>query len=209
MSIIKAIKQSFIDKERKGFEKLFYFVDLHSTCIKPNYSAKSIPTEFYPMAKEALQLLSNSDEICLIMYTCSQPDEVAQYVEFFKENGIVFEYVNENPEVTTEKGGYGNYDTKPYINVLMDDKAGFDGEEDWLKIFVYFSQRYDLTESLKTFSEADIEQLYGEIENEGLGYWITHYSYDWHGKDDIFDTLLSDNNINEIEKYFEIIGVIQ
>lgn len=144
MSIIKAIKQSFIDKERKGFDKLFYFVDLHSTAIKPNYSAKSLPTEFYPMAKEALQLLSNSDEICLIMYTCSQPDEVAQYVQFFKDNGIVFEYVNENPEVTTEKGGYGNYDTKPYINVLMDDKAGFDGEEDWFKIHAYFSEKYNL-----------------------------------------------------------------
>ncbi len=142
MSIIRAIKQSFLDMERKGFDKLYYFVDLHSTCIKPNYKAGDIPTEFYPMAKEALQLLSDSEEICLVMYTCSQPNEVVQYVKFFEENGIKFEYINENPEVTTENGGYGNYDKKPYFNVLMDDKCGFSGDEDWTGIFDFFTARY-------------------------------------------------------------------
>ena len=138
MSIVKAIKQSYIDKKRKGFDKLYYFVDLHSTCIKPNYSAESIPTEFYPMAKEALALISEREDICLIMYTCSHPNEVQQYLTFFNDNGINFEYVNENPEVKTNIGGYGNYDTKPYFNVIMDDKAGFDGETDWEKVYTFF-----------------------------------------------------------------------
>ena len=157
MSIIRAIKQSFLDMERKGFDKLYYFVDLHSTCIKPNYTAGAIPTEFYPMAKEALQLLSNSDEICLIMYTCSQPNEVVEYIKFFEENGIKFDYLNENPEVTTMEGGYGNYDTKPYFNVLMDDKCGFSGDEDWEPIHTLFSERYGLTKNVKTLSEEKTE----------------------------------------------------
>jgi hypothetical protein len=34
--------------------------------------------------------------------------------------GLHLEYVNDNPEVTTE--GYGCYDYKPYMNVLFEDK---------------------------------------------------------------------------------------
>ena len=49
----------------------------------------------------------------------------------FEENGIHFDYVNENPEIATNLEGYGNYDKKPYMNVLFEDKAGFDGDTDW------------------------------------------------------------------------------
>lgn len=144
MSIIRAIKQSYMDMERKGFDKMYYFVDLHSTCIKPNYSRDEIPTEFYPYAIECMQILSNTDEICLIMYTCSHPHEVAEYIKLFEDNGIKFDYINENPEVTTNESGYGNYDKKPYFNVLMDDKCGFSGDEDWEGMLEFFKAKYNL-----------------------------------------------------------------
>ena len=78
------------------------------------------------------------------MYTCSHPHEVAEYVKLFEENGITFEYINENPEVTTSESGYGNYDKKPYFNVLMDDKCGFSGDEDWELMLEFFNDKYTI-----------------------------------------------------------------
>ena len=129
--------------ERKGFDRLYYFIDLHSTCIKPDYTAKrgEIPTQFYPMAKEALQLMSQCEDIRLTMYTCSHPHEISKYALFFEEHGINFDWVNENPEVFTVEGAYGNYDKKPYFNAMFEDKAGFNGEEDWKRVYRFFAER--------------------------------------------------------------------
>lgn len=129
--ITRAIKIAFETMKERNWSKVFYMVDLHSTVIRPNYEAGNIPTEFYPNAKEVLQMLTKRDDICLIMYTCSHPHEIEEYHKFFNKHDINFEYVNVNPEVKTQENGYGCYDTKPYMNVLIDDKAGFDGETDW------------------------------------------------------------------------------
>ena len=71
------------------------------------------------------------------MYTCSHPEEIVQYQQFFKSHDIHFDYVNSNPEVVN--GGFGFYDDKPYFNVLFEDKAGFDAEEDWIEVFEVMS----------------------------------------------------------------------
>lgn len=143
MSILKAIETSFITKKEKGWEKMYYFFDIHSTIVKPNYKSGVIPTEFYPYAKETLQYLSTLDEVCMILYTCSHPHEIELYKEFFKNNHINFTFVNENPEILTDPIGYGCYDVKPYINVLFDDKAGFDAEKDWLPVLRLMKQKYN------------------------------------------------------------------
>ncbi len=146
MSIVRAIKVNhFETMERRGWDKTYWFFDLHSTVIKPNYEANNIPKEFYPMAKYVLQELSKRDDIVMIMYTCSHPHEIVQYVEFFKEHNIEFSYVNENPEVTNADTSYGCYDKKPYMNVLLEDKAGFNAEEDWFKI-AKFMKFKDITQ---------------------------------------------------------------
>ena len=132
MSIIKAIRNNHIHSMvRKGWKYTYWAIDLHSTVIKPNYEAGNIPTEFYPLALECLQVISKRPEIKMIMYTCSHPHEQIEYLKFFESKGVIFDFVNVNPEVTTEVGGYGYYEQKPYFNVLFEDKAGFDGETDW------------------------------------------------------------------------------
>ena len=55
-----------------------------------------------------------------------------------KKDGIEFSYINENPEVAG-KTEWGDFDTKMYANVLLDDKAGFDPEEDWHALLHHFS----------------------------------------------------------------------
>ena len=131
MSIIRAIKKSYEDKEIKGFERLYFVFDIHGTILKPNYEYGNIPKEFYPNAKETLQMISKMEDVVMILYTCSHPHEIDQYIEYFKENDIHFDYINENPEIATNLDGYGNYDKKPYMNVLFEDKAGFNGDTDW------------------------------------------------------------------------------
>jgi hypothetical protein len=129
-------------KEKRGWDKTYWFFDIHGTILKPNYQYGKIPKEFYPHAKEAMQLISKLYDVCMVLYTCSHPHEIEQYLEFFKENNINFHYVNENPEVVTDLNGYGCYDKKPYINVLFEDKAGFNPETEWLEVLELLKEKY-------------------------------------------------------------------
>jgi hypothetical protein len=121
-------------KKHESWGFTYWAFDLHSTIIKPNYESGNIPSEFYPFAKQVLQEISKRDDIVMIIYTCSHPHEIEQYKELFEANGIHFKYVNENPEVLTDRDGYGYYEKKFYFNVLFEDKAGFDAENDWYEV---------------------------------------------------------------------------
>ncbi len=94
------------------------------------------------MAKETLQLISKLDDVVMIIYTCSHPHEIDEYLQLFDGYNIIFKYVNENPEVKTEAKGYGCYDKKPYMNVLFEDKAGFDPENDWELVYNLLKEKY-------------------------------------------------------------------
>ena len=142
MSIITAIEDKhFGQMVKRGWDKTYWFFDIHDTIIKPNYKAGDIPTEFFPNAKEALLMINKRSDVCMGLYTCSHPHEIVQYLEFFKGHGIDFEYVNENPEVKTKEGDYGCYDKKPYFNVLFEDKAGFKADTEWLEVINYLKTR--------------------------------------------------------------------
>jgi hypothetical protein len=133
-SIIKALNNLEKIKLLRGWDRTFWAFDIHGTLIKPNYTSERIPTELYEHAIDVLKLLTDDPEVCLMLYTCSHPSEIKEYVEFFNSHGINFEYVNVNPEVKTDLGGYGCYDKKPYFNILFEDKAGFDPESDWIEV---------------------------------------------------------------------------
>ena len=129
-----AIHNCFIEAIRKKWNKVYWAFDIHGVITLPTYIPGTITKNFYPDAKEVLQLISKRKDICMFLYTCSHPEEIKQYQEFFAEHNINFVYANENPEVATLKGGYGNYEKKPYFNVLFEDKAGFVPLTDWLEV---------------------------------------------------------------------------
>ena len=130
--ITRGIENCLRHAKEKGWAKTYWAFDIHGTIVKPNFRRDEISREFYPGAVEVLQKLNSHKEIVKILYTCSYPVEITQYIEYFAQHGIHFDYVNQNPEISD--GGYGYYQNKFYFNVLMDDKAGFDGETDWLQI---------------------------------------------------------------------------
>ena len=140
MGILHSIKKNHFEalEKRKDWGYVYYAIDLHGTIVKPNFEVGNIPKEFYPYAKEVLQMFSKRDDIVMYMYTCSHPHEQEQYVQYFKENGIDFKWINKNPEVVTDNHGYGYYEEKPFFNVLFEDKAGFDPMEDWEDVRDYF-----------------------------------------------------------------------
>ena len=55
-----------------------------------------------------------------------------EYRSRFAEEGIHFDYANENPEVGNTS--FQNFEVKLYFNVGIDDKFGFEPETDWLKV---------------------------------------------------------------------------
>ncbi|MBS1505677.1 MAG: hypothetical protein JSS79_03425 [Bacteroidetes bacterium] len=138
--ITRAIENCLRHATERGWSKTYWAFDIHGTLLKSNFRRDEISTEFYPGAIEVMQILSKRKDIVKILYTCSYPNEIVQYIELFKKHNIHFDYVNENPEVAD--GGYGYYQNKFYVNVLMDDKAGFDGETDWLEIKRIITQKF-------------------------------------------------------------------
>jgi len=136
MSIVKAISRAFQNKEKRGWDKIYFYFDIHETILYPDYNNKD-KLKFYEYAKEVLQYLSKRNDITIALYTCSYPKEIERYLNFFNENGIEFEYINKNPDV--KNTSYGYYEDKPYFNVLFEDKAGFDAENDWFIVKNYFN----------------------------------------------------------------------
>jgi hypothetical protein len=143
MSVKRAIEINHFElKEKRNWDRTFWAFDIHGTILKPNYQYGNTPDEFYPMAKETLQLLGKISEVVMFLYTCSHPHEIVEYQKLFVDNDIHFKYVNENPEVPTDPNGYGNYNKKPYMNVLFEDKAGFNPETEWQEVYDLMLNHY-------------------------------------------------------------------
>lgn len=143
MSIKNSIAVNHFElKEKRNWDKTYWAFDIHGTILRPNYTYGNTPDDFYPMAKETLQFISKLPDVVMFLYTCSHPHEIEEYLQLFKKFDIDFKYVNENPEVQTEKEGYGNYDKKPYMNVLFEDKAGFNPEVEWQEVYDLLKTKY-------------------------------------------------------------------
>jgi hypothetical protein len=136
--ITRAITNCLRLAQERSWKKTYWAFDIHGTMLRPNYQTNNISTDFYPHVIETMQLIGQRKDIVKILYTCSYPHEITQYLKYFSDHGIHFDYINSNPEVAD--GGYGYYKDKFYFNVLMDDKAGFDGESDWKEIYAVMSK---------------------------------------------------------------------
>ena len=132
--IIKLFENATKISSERNWNRIYVGCDIHSTILKPTYST-ILSTGYYPYAKESLQLLSEKPEMCLILWSCSLPELNIEYSEFFKQDGINFDYINSNPEVKSTE--YADFDTKLYFSVGLDDKFGFDPEEDWQALLNY------------------------------------------------------------------------
>ena len=59
-------------------------------------------------------------------------------IKNLSEYNIKIDFFNNNPEAKNTE--YGDFTVKPYYNILLDDKAGFDPEEDWRIIYNFLKK---------------------------------------------------------------------
>ena len=128
MNIAQAFHVAFNRMTEKNWEKIYVMVDIHDTILRACYEQEET-YDYFPRAKEALQLLTQRKDICLILWTACDQTKLATYLQRFEQDGIHFDYANANPEVGNTD--LSCFDSKFYFNVGIDDKFGFDGESDW------------------------------------------------------------------------------
>ena len=118
-------------KKANDWPEVYFCIDLHGTIIPGGkHSAdKTDELEFYPHAKEVLQWLTKRNDIILILWTSTPRDRIGVVWDFLVENGIWFNYWNENPHAKDTPRSC--FEKKPYFNVLLDDRAGFEPYTDW------------------------------------------------------------------------------
>lgn len=138
--IVDYIKKMFENSFKKEWYETYWAIDLHGTILTPTYKDPESIGEFYPYAKETLQLLSERPDIKLIMWTSSFPEEIKKYERFFMFYGIIFDAINKNPQISSRKGNFGYYEDKFYFNVLIDDKANFDPYIEWKQIYDFLKE---------------------------------------------------------------------
>lgn len=134
-TISQLFDSAFAVKEKRNWEKIFVIVDIHETILEPTWSEKVSET-YYPMAKECLQILTKREDVCLIQWSSSSYVNNLAYDDKFCNDEIFFNYINENPEVPSTF--YADFDTKLYMNVIIDDKAGFE-PRDWHELYGYLT----------------------------------------------------------------------
>lgn len=138
--LLKWIEKMFKHAEERQWFEVYFALDIHGVISQPDYRKTVKEINYYPYAKETLQLLSKRDDIIMFLFTSSYPEEIEKYIEVFKNDGINFKYINENPEISQSKGSFGYYEKKPYFNVYFEDKAGFEPTTDWKPIYKYFKK---------------------------------------------------------------------
>lgn len=136
-NIIKSFDTAFKRMKEKNWDCIYVLVDIHGTIFKPSYYDIE-KYEYYPCAKAVLQLLTVNPKIKLILWTSSYTNEINQYLRVMEKSYIRFDYINRNDEVKDTDIQY--FGDKLYFNVGLDDKFGFDPENDWMEILSYFSK---------------------------------------------------------------------
>ena len=128
------IASTFEMKRERGWNKIYFMIDLHGTIIPSGKTVNDIEEEtvFYPYAQEVLKYLSNKEDVILILWSSIPKDRAAKVLSWLEGNGIHFDYFNENPEAKNTKRS--DFSSKLYFNVLLDDRAGFDPETDWKSV---------------------------------------------------------------------------
>lgn len=149
--IVKQLHKSFGLMKKRNWDKIYVAIDVHETISKPTWD-ETLALDFYENSIDTLKLLSDRKDICLILWTSSKEENKIGYFNILKENNIHFNYINSNPEVAERS--YADYESKFYINLILDDKAGW-LPEDWLPL-----KEYLLVKKLsETKEENTIEEL--------------------------------------------------
>ena len=78
MDIAKAFEVAFNRKIEKNWEKIYVVVDIHDTILHACYENEET-YDYYPYSREALQLMTNREDICLILWSGCYDEIMNEY----------------------------------------------------------------------------------------------------------------------------------
>lgn len=134
MTILRAVDRAYQVMAERGWDKIYWAIDLHGVCLKSNYETGNYQW-INQEALEGLREISRRPESRIILWSSVYPYEQVNIVAFFLAQGIRVDGFNQNPfEGNTEVSSFGQ---KFYFSILLDDKAGFDPDWDWKLIKWY------------------------------------------------------------------------
>lgn len=145
MSLLKAIDRAYRVSQERGWQRIYWSLDLHGTVLHGNYQQNTYEW-IHPDIPGILKQLSDFDETYFILWSSLQPEEIPAVVQFFADAGIKVLSVNTNPLEANTKTGY--FDAKFYTSIIVDDKAGFD-PADWQYTLLgvqHYRKRYGFTD---------------------------------------------------------------
>lgn len=127
----KQIERSYKRFRQKGYPNWYWAIDVHDVIFVGDYKV-DCELRWIRDAKRALKIIAMIPEIKVILYTSTRRDKTQEIIDkIFLETGLTIHGVNENPDFQTDPGGLCEFDKKFCFDVLLDDKAGFDGANDW------------------------------------------------------------------------------
>lgn len=132
--IILAFDNALKRKKEQGWDKIYVLVDIHDTIFRACYDNDET-YDAYPWSLTVLQYLTRRSDICLILWTSTYQNKINEYLTKLANYRISFDMVNCNTEVSNTK--LSCFDQKPYFNVGIDDKFGFDPNHDWKSLWFY------------------------------------------------------------------------
>lgn len=139
MSLESHIKNVFtVYKPKRKWKTIYWLVDVHGVIIPGSWHRNNDFRFIHNDAIEVLQWISQTKDQRLILWTSSYTEELTKLGDWLFQQGIVVDYINFNPEEKNTE--YADFSKKPYFNILIDDKSGFDPMVDWTMIKVLLKE---------------------------------------------------------------------
>jgi hypothetical protein len=126
------IERTFVDKAKRRWQKIFIAVDVHDVILEGKYNLNNDGAGYMPNAIKVLQQWSKREDVSLIMWTSGHVGPTSKVLDNLEKQGVHFKHVNSNPECPND--ALCDFGKKFYFNILLDDKAGFEGKTDWFLI---------------------------------------------------------------------------
>lgn len=113
-------------------------VDLHGTIVDSKTFnetqgkfVEKIEASLYPFAIKALQAMSAHESIVMYIYSGTKKRKLKKLVKFLSSKYGITIATRYHPTTNHASQSFKN---KPYFNILLDDRAGFDPKLDWNEI---------------------------------------------------------------------------
>lgn len=170
------IERAFQTMKDRNWDTLWWMIDVHDTIFKGKYATDQ-DFEFYSGCLEVLKWISDQPNQEIILWTSSFKNDAQRVIDYFKENhNIVINYFNENPECPNTE--LADFATKPYFNILLDDKGGFEAETDWFLV----KQELIRIEKWQLITQMDIIGSPSEVELDTEFHLIIKFDDDEGGR---------------------------